>query len=440
MSPKEAIANSNLVIFFGCVTRFIRNYNNKHPLKDATAIDYSVVTCQMPLLMSGTYIGVFLNEFLPEFLVFVLLFVTLVYLSYKGIQHSIEAWKKDNEAIRKKKEQALANSINKKKDEESEKNLAKKKEDDLFKPLLKTSNRSLGGAGLIASNRKSRVDSRQSMAKGPEIDNFTQGIDDDDKKALIGERRSTYMPGEVNHVLDNLLKMEKQHFRLRTIIVVTIPFFAILLISLFRGNKNLESIVGIKRCDPLDFILLAFQFLLLIVLTVINIVMLKREYQVKLDNDYQFVKGDIVWDQRSIIKFTIFAVIGGFISGAVGLSGGILFTPLFLDFGIAPSVASGTSMYMAMFATLSSSILFMFSGYIIYDYSFWLSFWAIVGTALGITIIGNAVKKSGRVSILVVLLGFVITASMIAEGIVGTIDTIDQVNNNENLFEFNAYC
>ena len=114
MSPKEAVANSNIVIFFGCVTRFVRNFNNKHPLKDATSIDYSVVTCQLPLLMLGTYIGVMLNEFLPDFLVFVLLFLTLLYLSYKGVQHSIEARKKENEAMKKKQEEKLlSSSINK---------------------------------------------------------------------------------------------------------------------------------------------------------------------------------------------------------------------------------------------------------------------------------------------------------------------------------------
>ena len=109
MSPKEAVANSNIVIFFGCVTRFVRRFNDKHPLKDATSIDYNIVTCQLPLLMLGTYIGVMLNEFLPDFLVFVLLFLTLLYLSYKGIIHAIEARKKENAEFKKKREAALAN-------------------------------------------------------------------------------------------------------------------------------------------------------------------------------------------------------------------------------------------------------------------------------------------------------------------------------------------
>lgn len=233
----------------------------------------------------------------------------------------------------------------------------------------------------------------------------------------------------MNETLANLLELEKTHFRPRTIVIVLIPFFSILLIGLLRGTRTLKSIAGFARCSAMDFVLLGFQVALLGALTVVNVWLLKKEYRLKMDNDYQFVKGDIVWNTRSIVKFVIFAVIGGFISGAVGLSGGILFTPLFLDFGIAPTVASGTSMYMAMFATLSSSILFMFGGYVIYPMTFWLSAFSIVGTAVGSTVIGTAVKKSGKTSILVWLLAFVILASCVSEGIVGTLKIVGKYCN-----------
>lgn len=250
----------------------------------------------------------------------------------------------------------------------------------------------------------------------------TKDIDDEDKQALAGHRRSTYKAEEVNPILQNLLALEKTHFRPRTIVIVLVSFFSILFIGLARGTKSLKSIFGIHRCDPLDFILLAVQVIILLGLAAINIYLLDKEYKLKVENGYQFVKGDIVWN----FKLIIFALVAGFLSGAVGLSGGILFTPLFLKFGIAPTVASSTSMYMAMFATLSSSILFMFSGYVIYPITFWLSAFAIIGTAAGVTIIGAAVKKSGRSSILVLLLAFVILISCISEGIAGTIKTISK--------------
>ena len=106
------------------------------------------------------------------------------------------------------------------------------------------------------------------------------------------------------------------------------------------------------------------------------------------------------------------------------MSGGFLFTPLFLDFGIPPSVAAGTSLYMAMFATLSSAILFMFNGYIIYQFAFWLAAFTIAGTIAGLTIVGNMIKKSGKTGILIWLLAFVILVSCVSEGTAGLLKTI----------------
>ena len=112
-SPKEAVAISNFVIFFGCITRYLRNFKNKHPLKDATAIDYGIVTCQLPLVMLGTFIGVQVNELLAETLVFILLFVTLIYLTYKAIMKGIDTYRKEKKAaLMKLQEQPPVQGIN----------------------------------------------------------------------------------------------------------------------------------------------------------------------------------------------------------------------------------------------------------------------------------------------------------------------------------------
>jgi hypothetical protein len=307
-------------------------------------------------------------------------------------------------------------------------NASGEKDHERFKPLLKSHSRDHNDSQnkLTVSGRMSvkRMDSRQSIARGPEISIDTKGIDIDDKLALSGERKSTYFANDLNPVLEEILRLEKTHFRLRTIFVVLVPFFSISIIALLRGSKNMDSIVKIGRCSIGFYLLLAAQVAILLVLAIINIVLLKKEYNVKMEHDYQFVKGDIVWNTRSIIKFIIFAIVAGFISGAIGLSGGILFTPLFLEFGIAPTVASGTSMYMAMFATLSSSILFMFAGTTIYPFAFWLSAYSIIGTAAGITIIGTAIKKTGKTSLLVWLLAFVILISFVAETATGILSII----------------
>lgn len=92
-----------------------------------------------------------------------------------------------------------------------------------------------------------RLDSRQSIARGPEISMDSKGVDIDDRLALSGERKSTYYANDLNPVLEEILRLEKTHFRLRTIVVVLVPFFSILIIALLRGSKNMKSIVKIDR-------------------------------------------------------------------------------------------------------------------------------------------------------------------------------------------------
>ncbi|CAI2361022.1 unnamed protein product [Moneuplotes crassus] len=103
LSSKEAVAMSNVLIFFGCVTRFTINFKQRHPLKDATSIDYGVVTCQLPLVMLGTFLGVQLNELLAETLIFILLFLTFAALTYRSFRKGIDVSKREK---REKKERA----------------------------------------------------------------------------------------------------------------------------------------------------------------------------------------------------------------------------------------------------------------------------------------------------------------------------------------------
>lgn len=229
-TPKEAVAISNTIIFFGCLTRYIQNFKNKHPLKDATSIDYGIVIAQIPLLLFGTFIGVELQQVLPETLVHILLMVTLLYLTWKAIQQAFDTRRKEREAIAKKLLEAhksINESMAEKEDgNESPNETTGIKDHERFKPLLKThqhnNDSSLHNISVGERMSVKRMDSRQSMARGPEISIDTKGVDIDDKLALTGERKSTYFANDLNPVLEDILKWEKSHFRPRTILVVLI--------------------------------------------------------------------------------------------------------------------------------------------------------------------------------------------------------------------------
>lgn len=108
------------------------------------------------------------------------------------------------------------------------------------------------------------------------------------------------------------------------------------------------------------------------------------------------VDSDIRFTGSSITKLIMLALVGGFISGALGLGGGTIFNPILLKMGVPPEVASATSMYLVFFSTASSSFVYFIYGVLDIYYAVFLGFWAIVGTIIGLYILNNQMKNYKR--------------------------------------------
>ena len=63
---KKTVAISGFTILIGGFARFFLTMNAKHPLKDATMIEYSFVNIMLPTVLCGSVTGVFINMLLPE--------------------------------------------------------------------------------------------------------------------------------------------------------------------------------------------------------------------------------------------------------------------------------------------------------------------------------------------------------------------------------------
>ena len=86
---KEAIAISGCTIFTGSIARFVYSWNQRHPEKDATMIDYGIVMVMMPMVLVGSFTGVLVNIMLPPIILSALLTGILVLLTaqsyFKGV-------------------------------------------------------------------------------------------------------------------------------------------------------------------------------------------------------------------------------------------------------------------------------------------------------------------------------------------------------------------
>ena len=69
LDTKSAIAINYFAIFSGATTRFVCTFNERHPEKDATSIDYGISNIMLPLVMIGTIIGIYCNMLLPTLVI-----------------------------------------------------------------------------------------------------------------------------------------------------------------------------------------------------------------------------------------------------------------------------------------------------------------------------------------------------------------------------------
>jgi uncharacterized membrane protein YfcA len=49
---------------------------------------------------------------------------------------------------------------------------------------------------------------------------------------------------------------------------------------------------------------------------------------------------------------------GGFLAGAFGLGGGVIFNPILLTLGMPPKVASASGAYLIFFSKISSCLIY----------------------------------------------------------------------------------
>lgn len=137
-----------------------------------------------------------------------------------------------------------------------------------------------------------------------------------------------------------------------------------------------------------------------------------------------------------MIKLALFAFVGSTIAIAVGVGGSIIFNPLLLSMGVSPIVSSATALYLVMFNTFVSSIQFIIIGTLNWQFAGFLSIFIIIGTVIGLSVINGYVKRTGKQSVIVILLGCVICVGIILTPTI----TLIRLRGEENIWEFTSLC
>jgi len=171
------------------------------------------------------------------------------------------------------------------------------------------------------------------------------------------------------------------------------------------------------------------------------LILILRQQGLKKDFNIGFVPSDLMFTKKIVVLLLFVGLLGGFLAGALGLGGGVLFNPILLSLGVPPQVSSSTGMYMIMFSTLSSSVVYIIGDTLNVQFGLWIGLFTALGSIAGLSGIDSLVKKYERQSIIVFALVFILFLCTVLIPLFGLIDLERRIDNGEiELWEFGTIC
>ncbi|XP_050890567.1 uncharacterized protein LOC127095971 [Lathyrus oleraceus] len=123
------------------------------------------------------------------------------------------------------------------------------------------------------------------------------------------------------------------------------------------------------------------------------------------------------WPLHLLIVSLSCALLAGILGGLLGVGSGFVMGPLFIEFGIAPQVASATAtLGMTFTASISVAQYFLLNRFPV-PYALYLTIVATIAAYIGQKIIDRLVNIFQRASLIIFVLSFTILVSAIALGI-----------------------
>ncbi|KDD76305.1 hypothetical protein H632_c275p0, partial [Helicosporidium sp. ATCC 50920] len=103
-------------------------------------------------------------------------------------------------------------------------------------------------------------------------------------------------------------------------------------------------------------------------------------------------------------------LVGGVLGSMLGLGGGVVVVPLLLELGVHPQAAGLTSTLMVFFMSSATMAVYAAKGFIPGRAAGILGACSLVGAAAGVLVITEAIRRSGRASLIAVVLMCVLIA------------------------------
>ena len=393
-SPKHAIPLSNVTVFGGAIANVLLNMPKRHPIADRPLVDWDLILVMEPLTIAGALLGAFLNKLLPELLLTILLVLLLSSTAYDTLKRAIKMYKKETLALKKQGRRVDGNK-------ESE--LTHVATEELVHGMEEATKKLLDDVdvqetGEVTKSTDNGTTSTDDKHIDPTIDEST--------KLSPQEREKAKLQAE----LDEILEQERETPKINLQILI-IMFVVVLTINMLKGGGAFHSPLGIV-CGSTGFWLanvLMIGWILMVSIFVRQYLL--KKYEAKKRTNYQYVEGDIQWDERASIVYPGICMFAGFFAGMFGVGGGIVKGPLMLAMGVHPAVSSASSACMILFTSFTATTSYVVFGLLVPDYAVVCLLIGFLATFGGQICLTYLMKKFQRNSLIAFSIGAVVLLS-----------------------------
>ncbi|XP_055828772.1 sulfite exporter TauE/SafE family protein 3-like [Solanum dulcamara] len=141
----------------------------------------------------------------------------------------------------------------------------------------------------------------------------------------------------------------------------------------------------------------------------------------------------ITWKVHQLILYCCCGILTGIVGGLLGLGGGFILGPLFLELGIPPQVSSATAAFVMIFSSSMSVIQYYLLGRFPVPYALYFIAVASIAALIGQHVVRRIISIVGRASVIIFILALTIFVSAISLGGFGIADTIKKIDEGQHM-------
>ena len=136
--------------------------------------------------------------------------------------------------------------------------------------------------------------------------------------------------------------------------------------------------------------------------------LLKDMHEGRVKLGYRYQPEDIQFSEEELKKFPLTAIGAGVAAGLLGIGGGMVIGPLFIDIGMQPQVGTASCAFMILWTATSGVVQYAMADKLGLQFAATFAAVGFVSGQLGQRGVNKVLAATGRPSIVVLLLGAII--------------------------------